>query len=96
MTTNNTTTIANLLKNRIREVTVTDTATNEIKTTVKAVNLKASDFSDKTEWKAYNRRILDLAPTMKAVAVAMDSKDEAFTAVRKDAVTAVQGIVNLI
>lgn len=93
-TTNNT--IANLLKNRIREVTVTDTATNESKTTVKAVNLKASDFSDRTEWKAYSRRLLELAPIMKATAAAMDSKDETFTAARKEAVAAVQGLVNLI
>lgn len=93
---NTTTTVANLLKNRIREVTITDTATNETKTTVRAVNLKASDFSDRVEWKAYSRRMLELAPIMKAAAVAMDSKDEAFTAARKEAVAAVQGIVNLI
>lgn len=89
-------TIANLLKNRIREVTVTDTATNESKTTVKAVNLKAGDFSNRNEWKAYSRRLLELAPIMKATAAAMDSKDETFTAARKEAVAAVQGLVNLI
>ncbi len=92
----NSTNIANLLKNRIREVTMTDTATNETKTTIKAVNLKASDFSDRAEWKAYSRRMLELAPIMKTAAVAMDSKDEAFSTARKEAVAAVQGIVNLI
>lgn len=95
MTTNNN--LANLIKNRIREVTTTDTATNETKTTVKAVNLRASDFSDKAEWKAYSRRLLELAPIMQTAATAFDGKDDAaFTAARKTAVDAMQGIVGLL
>ncbi len=92
----NTNIIKTLLAARIREVTTTDSATNESKTTVKAVNLKASDFSDKSEWKAYSRRLLDLSPVMMKAAAAFDSKDEAFTAARKEAVEALQGIVNLL
>lgn len=91
-TTNN---LSNLIKNRIREVTTTDTATNETKTTVKAVNLRSSDFSDKSEWKVYSHRLLELAPIMQNAAAAFDGKDDtAFTAARKAAVEAMQGIVN--
>lgn len=89
-------TIKTLLTSRIREVTTTDHATNESKTTVKAVNLRASDFSDKSEWKAYSRFLLNLSPVMMKAAAAFDGKDESFAAARKEAVEALQSIVNLL
>lgn len=92
----NNTTIINLLKNRIREVTVTDSATNESKTVVKGVNLKAKDFASRDEWKAYSRRLLDLIPAMHAAAAALDNKDADFTAARKNAMEHLQGIANLL
>lgn len=90
-------TLKNLIVNRIREVTVTDSATGESKTTTKAVNLKAGDFQTKDNWKAYNRALLEFAPIMQKAAAALDGTDESEkTAARKAAVNAMQNIVNII
>lgn len=54
------------LKNRIREVETLDKATNERKNTVKAVNIRASDFASRDEYKGYKLRIARLAEALKA------------------------------
>lgn len=54
------------LKNRIREVETLDKATNERKNTLRAVNLRASDFASRDEYKAYKLRIARLAEALKA------------------------------
>lgn len=54
------------LKNRIREVETLDKMTNERKNTVKAVNLRASDFASRDEFKGYKLRIARLAEALKA------------------------------
>lgn len=54
------------LKNRVREVETLDKATNERKNTLRAVNLRASDFASRDEYKAYKLRIARLAEALKA------------------------------
>lgn len=54
------------LKNRIREVETLDKATNERKNTLRAVNLRASDFASRDEYKGYKLRIARLAEALKA------------------------------
>lgn len=49
------------LKNRIREVETLDKATNERKNTLRAVNLRASDFASRDEYKVYKLRVARLA-----------------------------------
>lgn len=54
------------LKNRIREVETLDKTTNERKNTLRAVNLRASDFASRDEYKCYKLRIARLAEALKA------------------------------
>lgn len=95
--TTNTNAVFTAISNRFRDITTTDKVTGETSTAYRGVNLRTKDFTDSTEWKAYSRRLLELSPVMQSAAVAFDSsKEEAFTAARKQAVEHLQGIVNLL
>lgn len=78
------------LKNRIREVETLDKVTNERKNTLRAVNLRASDFARRDEYKLYKLRIARLAKALKAYdeAEADTSRAEA----KKQALVCLQSI----
>lgn len=91
-TNTNVTNIANYLTNRIREVETIDSATNEHKTTIKAVNLRASDFDNKKEWQGYKRKAAELAAAVHAYDTATTDEQKATT--KKAAIASLQGIYN--
>lgn len=88
----NATKIVTYLTNRIREVETIDQATNEHKTTIKAVNLRASDFDAKKEWQGYKRKAAELAAAVHAYDTA--TTDEQKAATKKAAIASLQGIYN--
>lgn len=65
------------LKNRIREVETIDKVTNERKNTVRAVNLRASDFASRDEYKAYKLRVARLASALFAYDKAATNEERA-------------------
>lgn len=88
--TNNTTKIANYLKNRIREVETIDSTTKERTVNLRAVNLRASDFSDRAEFKGYKTRVAKLATAVHAYDNAKTNDEKATT--KKTAISALQAI----
>lgn len=93
--TNNTNTttntkIANYLKNRIREVETIDGTTKERTVNLRAVNLRASDFSDRAEFKGYKTRAAKLAAAVHAYDNAKTNDEKATT--KKIAISALQAI----
>lgn len=97
MPTANTNAVLTAITNRFRDIDTIDKLTGETSTAYLGVNLRTKDFADTSEWKAYSRRLLELSPVMQSAAVAFDSsKEESFTAARKQAVEHLQGIVNLL
>ena len=88
--TNNTTKIAQYLKNRIREVETIDSATKERSINLRAVNLRASDFSDRAEFKGYKTRSAQLAAAVHAYDNAKTNEEKSTT--KKTAISALQAI----
>lgn len=78
------------LKNRIREVETLDKATNERKNALRAVNLRASDFASRDEYKGYKLRIARLASALFAYDKAATNDERAET--KKQALACLQSI----
>lgn len=78
------------LKNRIREVETLDKVTNERKNTVRAVNLRASDFTSRDEYKGYKLRIARLASALFAYDKAATNEERAET--KKESLACLQSI----
>lgn len=77
---------AELLKSRVKSVTVT--IDGKSKTSVRAINLRRSDFSGadaRLEWAGYSRRLLDLAPLVRDAAAVADDDENGYFAARKPA-----------